>query len=621
MAELAALGLVLGVLPLIVSAIEDYENVCRPLGHYRNYTLESIKVQQKLGTEKAIFISECKLLLQTKLSSSLAGQMVADVRHAAWNDKDLNETLTDYIAGYQGHFSKVVEDIRQQVLEIETLCQAYGIVDKEATTKPKASNSGRRYWRPKIDKLKYSFGASRLQEKLHELEGLRHLFVDISSQIRESIKLSTAHALLESTETAGHTKICEHQTIQEASKELYEALSKACECHDEHSLHLRLDTHKSFRTSKIRFNLGLRSADNQSLTWVAIESMSKSESVDEEHGKHMPLAQLSTGKPKIFTPFGFQDIQQRSIHVERISRVRIQRSSGWHSPSWPEDIKLVPASEAHQDFKHPPLGPSPPRKICDQLRQLVDEDVSLLQDERCLGSLEPDSKYRHLLYFTPEQLSSPQSNPVSLSHLISPTVRQSVLGDLNLYEKFRLARQLSTAVLHYHPTPVMTALWSSEDVIFFGNEFIATQKRPSIANPHLKVQINNKQLITSPTSNVDGETFSPRNPHLFALALLLFEIGYQTSIKDLHIQFRSAGTRSDKQRDYNLVHKVCKNFMSAKTGIPYKVIVYKCLNCDFGTGEDDLSSEILQKAFFEHVVCALEQLEREQEEIYGEHLS
>lgn len=143
MAYVAALGLVLGILPLIVTAIEDYENVCRPIGHYKHYARESVKIQQKLGMERAIFIAECKLLLQTRLSASLAAQMVADVNHIGWKDEDLNDTLTECIAGYQDHFHQVIEDIRATILDIGNLCQAYGIVDKEAT--PANSQVGSHY--------------------------------------------------------------------------------------------------------------------------------------------------------------------------------------------------------------------------------------------------------------------------------------------------------------------------------------------------------------------------------------------------------------------------------------------------------------------------------------------
>ncbi|KUJ15639.1 uncharacterized protein LY89DRAFT_685593 [Mollisia scopiformis] len=619
MAELAALGVVLGVLPLIVSAIEDYENVCRPIGHYRNYALESIKVQQKLGIEKAIFINECKLLLQTTLSStSLANQMVADIKHAAWKDQGLNETLTKCIANYEGYFNKIIEDIRAQVLGIEHLCQEYGILDKEVVTtstskSPQTSHSNHRQWLLHVGKkLKYSFGASGLQEKLLELEGSRQLFVDVSSQIRESIKLSSAHALPAKQTNPGSPKTSGYEAIQEASKGLYAALEEAWDCHDEHSLHVRLDTNQVSKSSRIRFHLGLRLGNEQGPTWVAIESICKTS--EELLPQTTPL-QCPIAKQTFMNAFGIQDMKQRSIHVESVSRVRIQRSSAWHCP-WSEDIE----SKTTQQFDPSHMNISIRSKICHQLQQHFDGDIPSPESEKCLGVLEPDSKYHHLVYTTFEQHSTSQS-PVSLSHFMSPDVRQSPLGDFNLYEKFRLARQLSEAVLHYHPTPVMKAPWASEDVVFFGNDFTAIEQRPSVASPHLKVQIRNRHALSHSEQGIDDESFSPRNPHLFALALLLFEIGYQTSIEDLHRQFRSSMTHSDKQRHYNLVQKVCKNFMSAKTGIPYKVIVYKCLNCDFGIGEDDLSSSVLQRAFYEHVVCALEKLEKEQEEIYGAELS
>jgi hypothetical protein len=51
----------------------------------------------------------------------------------------------------------------------------------------------------------------------------------------------------------------------------------------------------------------------------------------------------------------------------------------------------------------------------------------------------------------------------------------------------------------------------------------------------------------------------------------------------------------------------CEN-ISVEMGKTYKDIVRKCLNCDFGHG-DDLHDRELQLRFHRDVVCELERLE------------
>jgi hypothetical protein len=57
-------GLTLGVIPLIISAVENYEVTFQPFVTYRRYSTEISMFATKLDTQKAIFYNQCQLILQ-----------------------------------------------------------------------------------------------------------------------------------------------------------------------------------------------------------------------------------------------------------------------------------------------------------------------------------------------------------------------------------------------------------------------------------------------------------------------------------------------------------------------------------------------------------------------------
>jgi hypothetical protein len=61
--------------------------------------------------------------------------------------------------------------------------------------------------------------------------------------------------------------------------------------------------------------------------------------------------------------------------------------------------------------------------------------------------------------------------------------------------------------------------------------------------------------------------------------------------------------------DFEVADRVSKN-LGSSLGASYAKVVRKCLGCDFGEGETDLSDPGLQAVFYRDVVCELERLER-----------
>ncbi len=55
MSGFEVVGVVFGVLPILISAAEHYEDVFRPFKRYKKFAPELEEYQKKLGIQKAIF--------------------------------------------------------------------------------------------------------------------------------------------------------------------------------------------------------------------------------------------------------------------------------------------------------------------------------------------------------------------------------------------------------------------------------------------------------------------------------------------------------------------------------------------------------------------------------------
>jgi hypothetical protein len=132
MAEVA--GFVLAVLPLLISAIEHYEDVYRPFSHYKNFEPQTKKVQQALLTERTIFRNECSRLLGSSVDGSVARAMLGDVSHAGWTDEALSSSIDRWLGDSRDGCIAAVTAIQEQLEEIERTCEHFGIIVRECTS-------------------------------------------------------------------------------------------------------------------------------------------------------------------------------------------------------------------------------------------------------------------------------------------------------------------------------------------------------------------------------------------------------------------------------------------------------------------------------------------------------
>jgi hypothetical protein len=132
MAGVEAAGFVLGVLPLMISAAEHYEDVFRPFKRYRKFTTELDQYQQQLGTQKTIFRNECRLLLATLTNRLTAKEMLREGKHPSWEDPDLNERFSIQLGDSGVACKNIINLMRGKLKEVEEKTESFGSVIQQS---------------------------------------------------------------------------------------------------------------------------------------------------------------------------------------------------------------------------------------------------------------------------------------------------------------------------------------------------------------------------------------------------------------------------------------------------------------------------------------------------------
>lgn len=132
MSGIEAVGLVLGVLPLLISAAEHYDDVIKPFKRYRKFAPELENYQQQLGAQKTIFRNECHWLLSSIIGRQTAGEMLKNRTHGSWTDSSLDEKFSRQL-GESGAACKTIIDLIQAKLKIiEEESESFGLVIQQS---------------------------------------------------------------------------------------------------------------------------------------------------------------------------------------------------------------------------------------------------------------------------------------------------------------------------------------------------------------------------------------------------------------------------------------------------------------------------------------------------------
>jgi len=111
----AEVGLILGVLPLLVSAMEHFDGVLGPLQRFKDYAPEISRFQRRLLAQKTIFRSQCQLLLVPLTGNEIANEMLELPEHEKWSEGALKNKLEQQLRGSAEACVEIIRAIEDEL--------------------------------------------------------------------------------------------------------------------------------------------------------------------------------------------------------------------------------------------------------------------------------------------------------------------------------------------------------------------------------------------------------------------------------------------------------------------------------------------------------------------------
>jgi hypothetical protein len=177
------------------------------------------------------------------------------------------------------------------------------------------------------------------------------------------------------------------------------------------------------------------------------------------------------------------------------------------------------------------------------------------------------------------------------------------------HEILHLAKLLASAVLNFHDTPLLKECWTTEDIIFFDVDKILNSQQPQLSGSFLAIFSG---VFPNGPTHIPGSR-RIRNPYNFTLGVILMEVGHQAPLQRLLNKSDSACGERSTEEIFDDADRLSRT-MNTSLGAQFTRLVQKCINCDFGNG-DDLRLPELQVAFHRDVICKLDELEMTQRAI------
>jgi len=171
--------------------------------------------------------------------------------------------------------------------------------------------------------------------------------------------------------------------------------------------------------------------------------------------------------------------------------------------------------------------------------------------------------------------------------------------------KLKLARLLALGVLRFQSTPWVRETFNSGDIHFLVNELRAGSQEYSLEDPFLRIQLPRETSNRRLTEKNKAYQLSP-NELLFNLGVILLELGYDAPLQYLSSteDIKGGDTDASWYTHFFTARRLGK-CAARELDARYGRLAKKCLDCDFGVG-DDLNSLALQSAILKDVVNELD---------------
>ncbi|KAJ9615801.1 hypothetical protein H2200_001878 [Cladophialophora chaetospira] len=601
--------LTLAILPLVISALDHYTTVHRAVSRYQKFSQHVDEFAAQLRIQCGIFQTSVQLVLATEVGDEQAVHMLGDENDVAWNDSELDSQLSERFSPVTVAAVKDCLSLIQQ--KIQKLLEMSGW-HVDCAENPRRKLSLRQKTRNVVKKINFAceYGET---EKL--LGSLRDRTQDFRTLVQQTDQPMIQHPPPQPSQTA-KAKAGRFAAVKSAADDLYAAVGQACTIHAEHRAYIGLQpTHDD--VDHVNFVLAFRSLqiqtapkdpenEGQKEVWLTIESQitgsirpANSSGIGASINKAVKrLREITpTGESQGATP-------KKGAKNKKVS---FQPDPLLDRPLLRSDIRT-----AKETASNPLVNLCDQSNFCNKMRKLLMDSNRPVG--RCIGYLETSGSSKHLVYIHSRMNKVTTTRGRHAMRALSQLLRETSCstqanGPLALHSRLYVGIQLARALLQFHETRWLKEFWSSDDIVVSDAESIAGNERRQLGDsgqePYANVSIRGGNLAV--TKQVAKPISYIRNRALFSLGKILLELAYQKTFQELQRPEDVESELTDDAKDLRTAKRLVLN-VSEKLGPSYAEVVRKCIDCDFGLG-DDLACENLQAGFYQYVICELERCE------------
>ncbi|KAI1735504.1 hypothetical protein F4680DRAFT_435475 [Xylaria scruposa] len=561
-------GLVLGAVPLLISALEHYGDGLSTLKRWRRYEHELRSLVRNLDTERVKLQNVCEKLLVGIVPESQIEAMIKDPLGNLWREEKTQKKIQSRLWEGYGLFEDTIADIKKGVDEMKERIENQS--GKKASTLKRTMFT--------LSRNQYADLVLIIREGVANLENLtdRNIELEPARKVRSQGKL--------------------FKVLRTVSKGLYHALKSSLDCPCSHDISLKLEKRSNTMpmddSDAVMSNLTFKLA-------LSRRSAGVTEGLEEKEWEDILV------KPKLSPTDHKHLLETKGLPIQSKGKsrksVRFASSSNISTTTMTRTQSVSQSVDIQTSIQTLSIG------VASIGLYNLDAITNLCEKLKRAQKQARVSTYGMIIDRSPEGTRKFTLHPIPTSNTEDTRCR-SVISlkqilekkDTSIYltyqDRIHLAVIISSSILQLHGSPWLSETISSQDIFF-----IQKKEFPFYDQPFVIKSLPTKSVAMQ---NVCQDAPFPRNPVLVALGVLLIELIEGKPINQLRTPQEESLAHTKLLQDYMTVKRLLQDVRMSSSN--YAAAVGRCVDGDFHNGGLTLDNEELCEGVYSSIVALLE---------------
>ncbi|OBR06237.1 hypothetical protein CH63R_10357 [Colletotrichum higginsianum IMI 349063] len=576
MSGLEVAGIVLGSIPLIISALEHYKQGESIIKIWRNHERELKRLIRNLKIERVRLQNVLERLLIGIVPSNHIERMIAEPFGPAWHLEDVQRKIQTRLWTSSGVFEEILGDLDAA---IQDMMRRFGLKPDEATKEKDVSSMARQ-----LKRVGFAFKSS---DHRSSLETMKECITGLESMLEQNIKMEPQR------QQRSQGKLI--RLLRDVSGSVYRALRSGLFCTCNHDLHLRLsspcstagrDSDDETILQKLEFELALTYATDfdkrgQPVLWkgVCLRTLPPGATFNlASTPKQLEVPQVTISQQKN------SGITVTGLYTATATTTCIQQAT-----------TTTAVLGAFSSLNLGPSGVKPVQGIdlCAEIRR---NQKQVAVD--CYGMVSDQTGNKVRMFGVYPQPSTERPDSWSVVSLKDVLANPSKFPPMSTPHRLRLAQVVSSSLLQLQQTPWVPDVLTSRDIVFL-------QKGPDAEVMYTDIFIAKSLPERAPKAYADKSVARGRCPALLSLGIVLLELGLGGTIESFRTQDEVPPAGSPLLlSEFRTAQRLLERRQIGSQR--YSSAVKRCLWGEFDRPVLDLSNDDFRQEVYEQVVVLLE---------------